>query len=110
MKRYASHYLYLPKWGYLKTHVAEVEMGRVVNIFPLHEEMEDTEWLPGIIGLFPAETEEKEIQLKPERVLNTIPLSCLSEIRQTITNPYLFYPFDFTIMKPVAETQHTQLL
>lgn len=43
MKRYASHFLYLPECGYLKQHVVETEMGKMVRVFPLTEEIEDVE-------------------------------------------------------------------
>ena len=83
MKRYASHYLFLPERGYLKQHAIEVEAGRVVRIFPLSEEIEDTEWLPGVIVLH----RESDASL----------------------TPFLLYPFDFTTMQPVAGTQRRQL-
>lgn len=51
MKRYASHFLFLPPHGYLKQQVVETEAGRVVRIFPLTEEIEDVSWLPGAIVL-----------------------------------------------------------
>ena len=48
MKRYASHFLFLPGHGYLKQYVVEIGEGQCVSrIFPLTEEVENTEWLPG---------------------------------------------------------------
>lgn len=47
MKRYASHFLFLPGHGYLKQYVVEIGEGQCVSrIFPLTEEVENTEWLP----------------------------------------------------------------
>lgn len=83
MKRYASHYLFHPERGYLKQYAIEVEEGHVARIFPLSEEIEGTEWLPGVI------------------VLHREPDDSLA--------PFLLYPFDFTTMQPVAETQRRQL-
>ncbi len=51
MKRFASHLLFVPESGYLKQQVVEVEEGRVVRYYPLTEEVEDTEWVPGVIQL-----------------------------------------------------------
>ena len=53
MKRFASHYLYVPDTGFLKQHVIEVEEEYVVNFFPLTEEIESVEWMPGVIELVP---------------------------------------------------------
>ncbi|WP_308768518.1 hypothetical protein [uncultured Bacteroides sp.] len=52
MKRFASHYLFLPEAGYLKQQVVEVtDEGTIQRVFPLKEEMESVEWLPGVIAL-----------------------------------------------------------
>lgn len=40
MKRFASHFLFLPAYGYLKQYAVETEEGVVVRLFPLTEEME----------------------------------------------------------------------
>ena len=53
MKRFASHYLYVPDTGFLKQHVIEVKEEYVVNFFPLTEEIESVEWMPGVIELVP---------------------------------------------------------
>ena len=52
MKRYASHFLFLTGHGYLIQYVVEIGEGQCVSrIFPLTEEVENTEWLPGVIAL-----------------------------------------------------------
>lgn len=86
MKRYASHYLYVPDIGFLKQQVVELDEGRFVRFFPLTEEIESVEWMPGVIVL----SEEP----------NTPQLGWV---------PYLLYPFDFTTMQPVAETRRRLL-
>ena len=80
MKRYASHFLFLPGHGYLKQYVVEIGEGQCVSrIFPLTEEVENTEWLPGVIALLTeAETD--------------------------------YPHFDFTTMQPGAGTQRKLLL
>lgn len=82
MKRYASHYLYIPAIGFLKQQVVELSEGRVVRFFPLTEEIESVEWMPGVIELV---------------------------TEQGVVIPYLLYPFDFISMQPVAETRRRQL-
>jgi len=109
MKRYAAHYLYLPGCGYLKAYVTKVEIGKVVELFPLTQEIENTEWLPGVIGLFPEGINEKYICLQEGEILKEVPQTYLPEIKQQLI-PYLFFPFDFIKMKPVAETRHMRLL
>ena len=51
IKRFASHFIFLPGYGYLKQYVVGVEEGRVVSVFPLTEEIEGVEWFPGVIVL-----------------------------------------------------------
>ena len=84
MKRYAAHYIYHPDRGYLKQSLVEVDHGKVLNIKTLEEEEEDVEWYPGVIEL----------------VYNE---ACGHWI------PYLYYPFDFKTMQPVAGTQRRLL-
>ena len=51
MKRFASHYLLIPDIGFIKQQVVEInDEGIVQNIFPLTEEIESVEWMPGEIG------------------------------------------------------------
>lgn len=83
--RYAAHYLYHPDQGYLKQYAIEVEGGRVVRIFPLMEELENVEWMPGLITLEVGDTDGSLIA-------------------------YYDYPFDFTSMRPAVGTQHRLLL
>lgn len=84
MKRYASHYLFVPDIGFLKQYAVELNEGQVVNFFPLTEEIESVEWMPGVIVLE-------------------------ADILTSGLTPYLLYPFDFTTMQPVAETRRRQL-
>lgn len=104
MKRFASHFLFLPGYGYLKQYAIEMEGECVKRIFPLTEEVENTEWLPGVIALL----------RNPESLLNfddkqitAVPQSIEEELPSLI--PYLFSPFDFTTMQPAAGTRHRQL-
>lgn len=127
MKRYASHFLFLPEIGFLKQQVIEVVDGEVVHIFPLTEEIESVEWLPGVIALFSktvcacwkktSESSEKYSDLfqkestvfqKSSDILELFPHK-LSESLFVGSVPYLFYPFNFIEMQPVCETRHRQL-
>ena len=84
MKRYASHFLFLPGHGYLKQYVVEIGEGQCVSrIFPLTE---DTCC----------------------NILTAIPPVIEEELPYLI--PWLFFPFDFTTMQPGAGTQRKLLL
>lgn len=119
MKRYASHYLYLPEVGYLKQHAIEMEEGHVIRIFPLSEEIENTEWLPGVIVLLPESepiTEDSWVSIFDKQVSPFLssgeeecPKGGVIGESATPLIPYLFSPFDFTTMQPVSGTRHRQL-
>ena len=134
MKRYAAHYLFLPKVGFIKQQVVEITTeGVVQNIFPLKEEIESVEWFPGVIALI--SEIDAEIIKNNGVILKIIPLikknteslfknqcivleqssHCFFEALEEYKKrgislfPFLFYPFDFTSMQPVAGTQHRLL-
>ena len=127
MKRFASHYLLIPGVGFVKQQVVEIsDEGVAQNIFPLNEEVESVEWLPGLIVLLSVHQME-EIR-NTGMVVKNIPVfqqnlpvlivasSCtLNDFLDTSRNsgevlfPYLFYPFDFTSMRPVDGTRHRLL-
>lgn len=124
MKRFAAHYLFLPDVGFIRQQVVEIaDEGYARDIFPLTEEIESVEWMPGLIALLP----ENEIK-NTGMFLKNIPVfqynlpivsdqtsQCFkeafaaSEKRGEVLLPYLFYPFDFTSMQPVVETRHRLL-
>lgn len=108
MKRYASHFLFFPKCGYLKQYAIEMEKGCVVGIFPLSEEIENTEWMPGVIAMLRSEQlEETALFEDVVPLLSSVP----SDIEKRLSDltPYLFFPFDFTTMQPVYGTRRRQL-
>ena len=127
MKRFASHYLLIPGVGFVKQQVVEIsDEGVAQNIFPLNEEVESVEWLPGLIVLLSVHQME-EIR-NTGMVVKNIPVfqqnlpvlivasSCtLNDFLDTsrtsgdVLVPYLFYPFDFTSMRPVDGTRHRLL-
>ena len=60
MKRFASHYLLIPAVGYMKQQVVEItDEGVVRGVFPLTEEIESVEWMPGVIVLLSESQVEK---------------------------------------------------
>lgn len=101
--RYAAHYVYLSGCGYLKKHGIEVIDGHVTRIFSLVEEIEDTEWLPGVIALLEEPLDGDAIPV----YLNAVPSDL--ERRFSSLRVYHFFPFDFTLMRPVSETLRRQL-
>ena len=127
MKRFASHYLLIPAVGYMKQQVVEItDEGVVRGVFPLTEEIESVEWMPGVIVLL-FESQMEEIK-NTGMVVKNIPVfqqnlpvlivasSCtLNDFLDTsrksgeVLFPYLFYPFDFTSMRPVDGTRHRLL-
>ena len=129
MKRFASHYLLLPDVGFVKQQVVEVNNeGMVVGAFPLTEEIESVEWMPGIIVLItPDQLEEIKntgMSVKTIPVFHfNLPIvsspsfesACLKALiesiaeRKVILYPCLLNPFDFTSMQPVDGTLHKLL-
>lgn len=62
MKRYAAQYLFVAGQGYLKMMVAEVRDGYVVSLFSLKKEVENTEWLPGVLLLIPDGGDRQDVR------------------------------------------------
>ena len=114
MKRYASHFIFIPGYGYLKQYVVEVKQGSAVSVFPLTEEIEGVEWFPGVIALLDerdsSSAESHGIFQKQKDILTEVPESFCKEKLLSGLIPYLFYPFDFTTMPPADGTRHRQLL
>ena len=124
MKRFAAHYLLLPEVGFIRQQVVEIaDDGRVCHIFPLTEEIESVEWMPGLIALFPGSEIQNTGMIEkniPVFQINLPSVSnqssqCFNEYLQEAEKkgealfPYLFYPFDFTSMQPVDGTRHRLL-
>ena len=122
MKRFASHYLLIPTVGYMKQQVVEItDEGVVRGVFPLTEEIESVEWMPGVIVLL-SESQVEKIK-NTGMILKNIPVfqinlpsvstqssHCFNaEKKGEALFPYLFYPFDFTSMQPVDGTRHRLL-
>ena len=115
MKRFAAHYLLLPDVGFIRQQVVEIaDEGYVRDVFPLTEEIESVEWMPGLIALLP-ENKIKNTEMFSKNISvfqfnlpivsgQTFP--CFKEAltasakRGEVLFPYLFYPFDFTSMQP----------
>lgn len=110
MKCFASHYLLIPAVGYMKQQVVEItDEGVVRGVFPLTEEIESVEWMPGVIVLL-SERQMEEIK-NTGMILKNIPVfqinlpsvsnqssQCFNEYLQEAEKkgealfPYLFYP------------------
>lgn len=107
MKRFASHYVYIPSFGFLKQYVVEInDEGNVVAIYRLEEEIESTIWTPGVIRLMPHDypleqalvfdKSEIKTELPDEYKSNKVEVLKLAAIR--------LYPFNFSEMKTTADT------
>ena len=119
MKRYAAHYLQTPAGTFLRQQVVEVVDGHVLRYFPLTAEVEDVVWMPGVIVLEPAEGQQT-LQAGPTHATETpgtpsaphTPSPATDELDNGQASPlipYIYYPFDFTAMRPVAATRRRQL-
>lgn len=134
MKRFAAHYLFLPNVGFMKQQVVEIsDEGTVRCFFPLTEEIESVEWMPGVIALL-SKDEIERIKSPMTFMENVIGLSEKKALfvkdSSSVLDPSspcfkeafldkekrgeelflcLFYPFDFTSMQPVAGTRHRLL-
>ena len=93
IKRFASHFIFLPGHGYLKQYVVGVEEGQVVSAFPLTEEIEGVEWFPGVIALLNNEEDISKgfsgIFQKSNEVLEKLPeIFC----QETVNELLHFFP------------------
>lgn len=132
MKRFASHYLLLPDVGYVKQQVVEItDDGAVQGLFTLTEEVESVEWMPGVIVLLSTTRIEEFKSNEGKSKVDSIEMLSLFQKKLPIVSdcsscylnsflieaqkkgealfPCLLYPFDFTSMKPVGETQRKLL-
>ena len=133
MKRFASHYLFLSGWGFLKLHAVEINReGVVQSVFPLTEEVESVEWMAGVIGLLSAEEVGRlgapttppvghpSFPEGGEGRYNWVFRQCPAGgdggsfkgedfFEGEELYACLFYPFDFTSMQPAAGTRHRLL-
>lgn len=107
MKRYASHFLFLQGYGYLRRQVVEMEEGIIVRIFPLTEEVENTEWSPGVIALLTSDDVAMPKFSEHRKLLDAVPLEVVEKLSSL--TPFLFFPFDFTTMMPAAGTRRRPL-
>lgn len=133
MKRYASHFLFLSGYGYYKQYVIETEDGCVVRMFPLTEEVENVEWLPGAIILLNEEElkelNKKSTDISSQKNCSKIPEELLMNSERIIVKfrknlltilplsidgalklfPVYFSKFDISTLLPVAGTPHKLL-
>ena len=116
MKRFASHYLFMPDVGFIKQQVVEItDEGVVRDTFPLTEEIESVEWMPGVIKNTGMILKNIPVfQINPSNILNQSSRcfeESLKELKEKgeVLFPVLFYPFDFISMQPVDGTRHRLL-
>lgn len=112
MKRFASHYTYIPSYGFLKQYVVGINNeGVVVTLYPLREEVESIIWTPGVIRLMPHTSHFEDYNLSTFDVV---------EVRKELPFQYKdiavlglaairIYPFDFIQMKPVESSMYQVL-
>ena len=114
----------MPDVGFIKQQVVEItDEGVVRDTFPLTEEIESVEWMPGVIVLLPADQLEEikntgmilknipVFQINPSNILNQSSRCFEESLKEKweVLFPVLFYPFDFISMQPVDGTRHRLL-
>ncbi|WP_291529243.1 hypothetical protein [Bacteroides sp. UBA939] len=115
MKRYASHFIFFPGYGYLRQYMIEAKDGYVTAISPLTEEIESVEWLPGVIALLTEvqgdliSGKHSSVFQETSLILEEIPESYRKGLHIATLKPYLFFPFNFTTMQPADGTLHRLL-
>ncbi|MDR3118834.1 MAG: hypothetical protein LBU44_05370 [Mediterranea sp.] len=119
MKRFASHYAYIPSLGFLKQYVVEInDDGYVAALYRLEEEIESLIWTPGVIRLMPCdclpEKGNNEEAVKKEfadqlftfdkrEIKTDAPAEC-GDIESLKWVAFRLYPFDFSEMKANEHT------
>jgi len=115
MKRFASHYLYIPLYGFLKQYVVEINNdGFVDALYPLREESESIIWTPGVISLVLPEqlsgidkewkgSNKNNIFFEHKQIKTELPAgySNMEGLKMSVIR---LYPFDFTQMQPTENT------
>lgn len=116
---YASHYTLLPGAGYVRQQVVALTPEGVVDrVFPLTGEIEGVEWRPGIIALLPESGSDEEYvrgcfdaPVIPAEEASGRVADWLVDVhaKGQATRASLYYPFDFTAMRPVGGTRRIPL-
>lgn len=113
MKRFASHLIFIPSYGYLQYHVVELADGHVEDLFPMTGESENVEWLPGAIVLVTAEEfSSLEQGAWTDSFFVQSHLSAASCLPSGIWRQRLslYYPrFNVMAMQPACGIRHRQL-
>lgn len=124
MKRFTSHYIHIPSYGFIKQFIVELnEEGYVSSLYKFVEEAESIIWTPGVIGIFDLQTLQIENinEINEDEIYKKLTFSDSSPLktelpvkyRGNIDNLHLdairFYPFDYTLMKPTSDTRFQTL-
>ena len=112
MKRFASHFLFLPAYGYLKQYAIETEEGIVVRLFPLTErDGKMMEWLPGAIVLLTQnELKEPDTIFSLTNASRNLLITPPSFIDGSCGLMPVYFPnFDTATLLPAAGTRHKLL-
>jgi hypothetical protein len=117
MKRFASHYLFLPEHGWMKQMVVEIENDNVSRIFPLSEESERVQWMPGVSVLLSDTDVTKDFDreamladkirplLAETKIVDYIASDMNEVIMQKKWVVFRLFPFDFIDMQPYSATK-----
>lgn len=115
MRRIASHFLILSSKEVLKKQVIEVADHKLIRHFPLEEEIESAQWMPGVLFVTSQKIEIQRIRTELKSAegeglldfLNRFNLFAIEE--DTNIYLYLFSAVDLNDLKIAKETSITEL-
>jgi len=112
MKRIASHFLILSPDIIYKKQVIEIDQQRLIQIFPLEEEIESVSWMSGVIFLSSQKIDLNEIKKKLKKAINENLIAFLSEYTSNnvkIGNPVYAYFFNSVELSTLSILDETSI-
>lgn len=86
MKRFASHYIFIHQYGFFKQYVVHIQNGYAKSISPLTEEIENVEWMPGVIALLPDNITNPHVEKSLNSLHNISHISLLDVVNKSQSN------------------------
>lgn len=112
MKRLASHRVFFAEQGFCTLGIVSIDdEGRLQAIEAFEAEQPAVEWHPGVLLITTCRVSTLE-EIIPLLLHRSLPATTESvkAWKGSRIFVYLLYPFDFTTMRPDAETRHKLLL
>jgi len=115
VKRYASNYLFINGFGFLKQFITEInEEDYITDIYPLEQERSTTIWLPGVIVILSVKDAESSIAdyiTEYHKMLDSNEIESIKTYLKNLSGCKLFhlYPFNFEKMIPDRDTTYNAI-